>query len=75
MRLEEFFIKWARGRGVTMADQLAREMRIIVGVQAPVRVGRGGRVYATTPAKPHAPPRRVSGNLQRKIRVIRTVRM
>lgn len=70
-QLHETFIRWARGRGVKMAEGLAKEIRSVLSVQAPTRVTRSGRVVATTKAVPFAPPRRVSGDLQRSVRVDR----
>jgi len=72
MRLEEFFEKYARGRGVMIAEQLAKEIRGVLSVQAPVRISRSGKIVATTKAKPFAPPRRVSGKLQKSVKVVRT---
>ena len=72
MRLEEFFQKWARGRGVLVADKLATEIRRLLSVQAPVRRTASGKLVATTRATPGAPPRKVSGDLYRSVRVHRT---
>ena len=72
MRLEEFFKKYARKRGVTVAEEFAKRLRQKVGKQAPIRRTRSGRVVATTSAIPFAPPRRVTGRLQRSIKVVRT---
>lgn len=72
MRISEWFKKYARGRGVSMAYALEKELKRVVGKQAPTRTTRTGKIVATTKAKPFAPPRRVSGNLQKKIRVVRT---
>lgn len=72
MRLHEFFKKYARGRGVQMAEQFAENLREVLSVQAPTRISRSGRVYAATPAIPGAPPRRVTGALQKSVSVIRT---
>lgn len=70
-QLREFFQKYARNRGIAMAEALAKEMKIVVGVQAPTRRTRSGRIVAATPATPFAPPRRVTGKLQASIKVVR----
>lgn len=62
MRLEEFFRKWCRGRGVKKAEELAAETRKVLSVR-----GTPG-----TPAVPFAPPRMITGNLRGKIRVVPT---
>lgn len=72
MRLAEMFQRYARGAGVKIAEQFAKELRQVVGVQAQTRVTRSGKLVATTRAVNQAPPRRVSGKLQRSIKVIRT---
>lgn len=72
MRLEEFFQKHARGAGVRVAEQFKRELQVVLGVPAPTRVTRGGRIVATIPAIPFAPPRTVTGRLRERITVVRT---
>ena len=72
MRLEEFFKKYARGRGVAIAKQFKVELQQVLSVQAPTRRTRSGRLVATTRAKPYAPPRRVTGRLQARITVVET---
>lgn len=74
MRVHEFFRKVARQKCKMLADQLAREMRKVVGVQAPTRITRSGRMVAATRATPFAPPRKVTGRLQKSIHVIETKR-
>ena len=72
MRLEEFFVKHARGAGIKIGHRFAVELRTILSVQAPLRVTRGGRVVAATRATPFAPPRRVTGRLQGSVREVPT---
>ena len=72
-KIKEYFKRFARQRGVQMADALAEEMRRVVGVQAPTRRTRSGKVVAATKAIPFAPPRRVTGKLQKSITVRRTI--
>ena len=71
-RMEEFFKRYARGRGVMMAERLHAALGDILSLQAPTRMTRGGRIVAATPAFPNAPPRRVTGKLKDSRRVIRT---
>lgn len=71
-RLEEFFKKYARGRGVGIADKFAANLRKKVGHQTRTRTTASGRVVAVFPAKPFAPPRKVTGYLQSSIKVYRT---
>lgn len=72
MRLSEWFKKYARGRGVGVAEELKRRLQAKLSVQAPLRVTKGGRVVAATKATPYAPPRRVLGDLLRSVVVVRT---
>lgn len=72
-QLGDFFKRWARGRGVKIADQMAIELNQILSVQAPTRVTKSGRIVAATKATPFAPPRRVRGQLQSSVQVWRTV--
>lgn len=74
MRLSEFFRKYAKGRGVTMAEALKVEIRKVLSVRAPTRTTRSGRLVATTKAKAFAPPRIVSEKLRKSVKVTRTVR-
>lgn len=55
-----------------MAGKLLVEWRRVVGRQAPTRTTMGGRVVATTRARPYAPPRRVTGDLYRSASIVRT---
>ena len=55
-----------------MAYALEKELKRVVGKQAPTRTTRTGKIVATTKAKPFKPPRRVSGKLQKSIKVQRT---
>lgn len=71
-RLEEFFKKYAKGRGVTVADQLAVEVRRVLSVKAPIRRTASGKLVAATPAIPFAPPRMVTGALRNSVKVIPT---
>ena len=52
IRLSEYFEKYAKGRGVMMADKLAIELRRVLSVQAPTRMTRSGKTVAATPATP-----------------------
>lgn len=70
--LSEWFRKYERERGVTIAKEFARQVRDILGVQAATRVTSSGRVVAMFPAVPGAPPRRVTGALQDGVRVVPT---
>lgn len=70
--LSEWFRKYERERGVTIAREFARQLRDILGVQAATRVTAGGRVVAMFPAIPGAPPRRVTGALQAGVQVVPT---
>lgn len=71
-QLGDFFRRYARGRGVTMADKLAKEIKDVLSVQAPIKRTRSGRIVASTKATPFAPPRKVTGKLQKSVRVQRT---
>lgn len=62
MRLHEFFQKWARKRGVTMAEKLAVEIRKLLSVPYPPA------------SKPGESPHRRTGKLQGSVTVIRTKR-
>lgn len=73
-QMREFFKRYARQRGVMMADKLAEEIKRVLSVQAPVRVTRRGKLVAATKAVPFAPPRRVTGKLQRSVKVKRTTK-
>lgn len=72
MQLNEFFQKWARGRGVTVGHEVAVEVRRLLSVQAPTRRTRFGRLVATARAKPFAPPRMVTRRLRNSVREIPT---
>ena len=72
--MEEFFKRWARQRGVMMAEAFAARMRLNVGKQAATRRTASGRLVAIFPARPGAYPRRVSGALQKSIRVVKTAK-
>lgn len=74
MTLEEFFKRYARNRGVTMADAALKQMKENIGVQAATRRTRSGRLVAIWPAIPGAYPRKVSGRLWRSARVVRTAK-
>lgn len=71
-RLEEFFKRYARGRGIAKAEELRRELDKILSVRAPTRITKSGRVVAATPATPYAPPREVTGALRRSVKIVRT---
>jgi hypothetical protein len=57
----------AKLRGVLVARLAAAgamcvtELKHVLSVPAPTRVAKSGRRYATTPATPGAPPRKVTG--------------
>ena len=60
MQLSEFFQKYARKRGVMIAEQLAKEIREMISVPYPPA------------SRPGKPPRRRSGKLLRSVKVVRT---
>ncbi len=72
MRLQEFFQKHARARGILMAEKLAKEVRRLLSVPAPVRRTAGGRLVATVRATPGAPPRAITYTLYNSVSVQRT---
>lgn len=72
MTLSEFFKRYARNRGVMMAEAFLKKMRENIGVQAAVRRTRSGRLVAIWSAIPGAYPRRVSGKLWKSARVVKT---
>lgn len=52
----------AKRRLARAASYLAREVKVVLSVPAPRRTSkRTGRPYATTPATPGAPPRKLTG--------------
>jgi hypothetical protein len=65
VRIEEFFVKYARGRGVTMAQRLAVTMRRLLSTRSP---------RPPLPAIPLAPPRLVTGRLKNTVSVVPTAR-
>lgn len=65
MKLKEYFIRYARGRGVQMADRLAARIRAKLSNRSPLPPAR---------AIPHAPPRLRSGRLRGSVKVRRTLR-
>lgn len=71
-RLEEFFVKYARDRGIQKCEELQREVKRILNVQAPVRLTKSGRIVAAEPASPYAAPRKVTGALRNSVKVVRT---
>jgi len=63
VRLEEFFVKYARGRGVVMAGKLAVTMRRLLSTRSP---------RPPLPAISLAPPRLVTGKLKNSVSVVPT---
>lgn len=62
MRLEEFFVKWARSRGKGIGHEFAQRIRKKISVP-----GSKG-----TPAIKLAPPRLITGELYRSVKEIPT---
>ncbi len=71
-QLSEFFITIGRNRGIYLAKKLRDQVLLLISIQAPIRTNRRGRKVALTPAEPGMPPRTVSGDLYRSVKVQET---
>jgi HK97 gp10 family phage protein len=60
-QISEFFRRWARGRGVAVAEQLAAEIRELISDPYPPA------------SRPGRPPHRRTGKLLRSVKVVRTL--
>lgn len=74
MKLEEWFQKYCRNRGMVLAEKLLARVRKKLSKRAPVKITRGGNLVARTPALPGAPPRYVTGRLYKSVTLRRTAR-
>lgn len=67
-QLREFVLTIGKNKAKYLVHKMAEETRRLLSVQAPVRLTTGGRLVATTPATPGAPPRKVSGKLYKSVK-------
>lgn len=63
------FRKYESKRGWTIAEDLVKQLKKILSKQAKTRKTKSGKIVATEPAIPFAPPRRVTGKLQKSVGV------
>ena len=73
-KLEDFFVRYARERGIKVAEHFAVELRKTLSTRAATRRTASGRLVAIFPALPYAPPRYVSGRLYKSVTVRKTAR-